>query len=105
MADTLINRAKSPVKVLEPMLMGLPLVAHHVGQAAEFIGDAGVLVPPGDLGGMAAAVSELLANPARRKALGTKARDRVWRSFNWERLCIAAEDAAKYAMRKAGIKA
>ena len=97
MADTLINRAKSPVKVLEPMLVGLPLVAHRVGEVAEFVGDAGVLVPPGDLRGMAEAVCALLADPERRERLGRMAQKRVWERFNWQHLCAAAEDAYRVA--------
>ena len=98
MADNLITRAKSPVKVLEPMLMGLPIVAHRVGQAAEFIGDAGVLVEPGNLLEMADAASTLLSDPARRKQLGEKARERVWTKFNWERLCLKAEQAYRLCL-------
>jgi glycosyltransferase involved in cell wall biosynthesis len=96
MEDTLINRAKSPVKVLEPMVMGLPVVAHRVGQAAEFLGDAGVLVPPGDVTGMADAASVLLDDPALRRTLGQKARERVWTRFNWETLCGSAEEAYEF---------
>jgi glycosyltransferase involved in cell wall biosynthesis len=96
--DNLITRAKSPVKVLEPMLMGLPIVAHRVGQAAEFIGEAGVLVEPGNLHEMAGAVSSLLSDPERRKRMGEKARQRVWTRFNWERLCSQAEAAYKLAL-------
>ncbi len=93
MEDNLITRAKSPVKVLEPMLMGLPIVAHRVGQAAEFIGDAGILVEPGNLPLMADVVSVLLSDAERRKYLGERARKRVWERFNWETLCKEAERA------------
>jgi glycosyltransferase involved in cell wall biosynthesis len=98
MADTLINRAKSPVKVLEPMLMGLPVVAHRVGQAAEFLGDTGMLVEPGDLGGMARAASRLLTHPDQARALGERARTRVWSRFNWDHLSEQAEEAYRYAL-------
>jgi glycosyltransferase involved in cell wall biosynthesis len=98
MADTLINRAKSPVKVLEPMLMGLPVVAHGAGQAAEFLGDAGVLVEPGDLVGMARAASRLLTHPDQARALGERARARVWAQFNWDRLSGQAQQAYRHAL-------
>ncbi len=91
MADTLLNRAKSPVKVIEPMLMGLPIVAHRVGQAADFVGDAGVLVEPGNLEEMARAVSALLSDRNRRSLLGAMAEQRVWNLFNWEGLSGVAE--------------
>lgn len=100
MQDTLLNRAKSPMKVLEPMVMGLPAVAHRVGQAAEFVGNGGVLVPPGDLPCMASAVSTLLRDPARRALLGQEAQARVWERFNWERLSAVAEAAYERALGK-----
>ncbi|HEX9990612.1 MAG TPA: glycosyltransferase family 4 protein [Chloroflexia bacterium] len=93
MSDNLINRAKSPVKLLEPMVMGLPIVAHRVGQVTEFLGDTGVLVQPGDVRGMAVAASTLLSNPDKRKQLGESARKRVWAEFNWEKLSGVAEVA------------
>jgi len=98
--DNLITRAKSPVKVLEPMLMGLPIVAHRVGQATEFIGDTGILVEPGNLRDMAGAVSALLSDSARRKQLGQRAQERVWTKFNWERLCLKAEQAYGVALTR-----
>jgi glycosyltransferase involved in cell wall biosynthesis len=93
MSDNLINRAKSPVKLLEPMVMGLPIVAHRVGQVVEFLGDTGVLVQPGDVRGMAEAASALLGDPGRQKRLGERARQRVWAEFNWEKLSGVAEEA------------
>lgn len=98
MQDTLLNRAKSPMKVLEPMLMGLPLVAHKVGEAAQFVGESGVLVAPGDLEGMGKAVSVLLADPEKRAALGQLARQRAWKEFNWEHLSEKAERAYQNAL-------
>ena len=99
MRDTLLNRAKSPMKLLEPMLIGLPIVAHRVGEAAQFVGDAGVLVPPGNLGGMASSVSALLSDSANRAHLGKQANQRVWSQFNWESLSGRAEDAYDIALR------
>ena len=62
MEDTLLNRAKSPVKVLEPMVLGLPMVAHRVGEVAQFVGDAGVQVAAGDVEGMGREVARLLGD-------------------------------------------
>jgi glycosyltransferase involved in cell wall biosynthesis len=98
MADTLLNRAKSPVKVIEPMLMGIPIVAHRVGQAAEFVGDAGILVEPGNLDAMGRAVSDLLDDRNRRNLLGAMAEQRVWARFNWESLSSVAERAYVVAL-------
>jgi glycosyltransferase involved in cell wall biosynthesis len=100
MQDTLLNRAKSPMKVLEPMLLGIPMVAHRVGQAAEFVGDGGVLVRPGDLPDMASTVSALLRDPALRARLGQRAEARVWERFNWEHLSQVAEAAYEQVLGK-----
>lgn len=100
MEDTLLNRAKSPVKLLELMVMGLPIVAHKVGQTPEFLGDTGVLVEAGDVEAMSDAIAALLSEPERRKRLGEAARRRVWAEFNWERLSGAAERAYLAALGK-----
>ncbi len=99
MRDSLLNRAKSPVKVLEQMLVGLPIVAHRVGQAADFIGDAGLLVEPADVRGMADAASALLLDPQKAKQLGEKARHRAWEHYNWEQLATQAEGAYRVALK------
>jgi glycosyltransferase involved in cell wall biosynthesis len=98
MRDSLINRAKSPVKLLEQMVMGLPIVAHDVGQVPHFLGDAGVLVPHGDVQGMADAAAALLGDPERRARMGEMARERVWAEFDWQRLSEVAERAYTLAL-------
>jgi glycosyltransferase involved in cell wall biosynthesis len=99
MEDTLLNRAKSPVKLLEVMLMGLPVVAHHVGQTPEFLGNAGVLVEAGNVEAMSDAAAALLSDAERRGRLGEKARVRVWAEFNWERLSEVVERAYRAVLR------
>ena len=44
-------------------------MASAVDSLPEVLGEAAVLVPPDDPGALAAALSALLANPARRAAL------------------------------------
>lgn len=98
MRDTLLNRAKSPMKALEPMLLGLPMVAHRVGEVTHYLGDAGVLVPPGSLQQMARAVLDLLADPARRKLLGDRARRRALDEHSWEVGAAEAEWAYRVVL-------
>ncbi len=104
MEDTLLNRAKSPVKLLEVMLVGLPVVAHRVGQTPEFLGDAGVLVEAGNVEAMSDAASALLSDAGRGGMLGEQARARVWAEFNWERLSGVAERAYEAVLRSAGAR-
>ena len=66
-----------PMAVLEAMAAGVPVVASAVGSLPEVLGDeAGVLVPPGDVDALRAAL-ERLGDPAQRQALATAARRRV----------------------------
>jgi glycosyltransferase involved in cell wall biosynthesis len=93
--DTLVNRTKSAVKLLELMAAGLPVVAEAVGQNAEVIepGVSGLLVPPGDVAAFGDAVAGLLDDPARRLALGRAAAERVASAFNWDRRVVDLEAA------------
>ncbi len=67
------------VAVLEAMCAGRAVVASAVGGLRDLIEDGrcGVLVPPGDSEALAAAIGELLADPARRERLASAACERV----------------------------
>jgi glycosyltransferase involved in cell wall biosynthesis len=59
--------------VCEAAAAGVPTVGSEVGGIVDNLGDGGVLVPPGDPGRLAEAITALLADPARRRELGEKA--------------------------------
>jgi glycosyltransferase involved in cell wall biosynthesis len=65
---------------------GLPVVASGVSSLPEIVAhrETGLLVPPGDEGHLAAALTELLDRPETALSLGTAARERVIRMFNKE---------------------
>ena len=65
-----------PLAVVEAMLAELPVVASDVGAVREAVldGRTGLLVPRDDPEALAAAVRELLADPARRRAMGAAGR-------------------------------
>ncbi|MGK5739838.1 glycosyltransferase family 4 protein [Micromonospora sp. URMC 103] len=64
----------------EALRAGVPLVATAVGGLPDLVGDAAVLVPPGDVDAVDAAVRELLDDPRRRAELGAAgaARAATW---------------------------
>ncbi|HEY8526441.1 MAG TPA: glycosyltransferase [Acidimicrobiales bacterium] len=68
-----------PIALLEAMACGVPPVVTRVGGIPEVVTDGrdGVLVDPGDPAGLAAALGALLADPARRAALGAAAAERA----------------------------
>jgi glycosyltransferase involved in cell wall biosynthesis len=64
---------------LEAAASGVPIAASTVGCLPEVVQDGvtGVLVPPGDAGALAAALTELLNNRERAKEMGLAARRRA----------------------------
>lgn len=64
--------------LLEAQASGLPVVAGDGGGVREIVSDiTGILVPPGDAPGFAAAVRSLIVDPSRRAAFAEAARRRV----------------------------
>jgi L-malate glycosyltransferase len=76
------------LSILEAMTFGCPSAAFAVGGIAEVVEDgrSGALVPFGDTAALARAVERLLADPARRDALGTAARERALALFSADRV-------------------
>lgn len=79
--------------VLETMCFGVPSVSTAVGGVPEVIveGETGRLVPFGDVDGLAAAVSGLVLDPARRRELGEAARRRAIARFSTDTVVSAYE--------------
>jgi glycosyltransferase involved in cell wall biosynthesis len=72
------------LSVLEAMVSSLPVVAVRGGAVPEVVGDAGLLAPIDDVAAFAGLVSELLADPGRRAALGAAGRSRALQHFSLE---------------------
>ena len=68
--------------VLEAMQRGTPVVASTTPALAEVAGDAALLVDPTDVQGLAAAISDVLADDALRADLVARGRRRV-EGYSW----------------------
>lgn len=81
------------VALLEAMASRLPIVATAVSGTTQVMtdGETGWLVPPGDADALAAAIKELLSDPAHADVLAGAARERVEEAFG------ARRQAAAYA--------
>jgi glycosyltransferase involved in cell wall biosynthesis len=78
---------------LEALACGKPAVVSNVSALPEAVGDAGLLVRPGDAAELADALQRLLGDAALRAELGARGRAHAAR-FSWER--AAAETVAVY---------
>ena len=70
--------------MVEALLMERGVVASNVGGLPDTVqhGETGLLVPPGDPAALAAAVTELLADPGKRREMGRLGRARCLRQFD-----------------------
>lgn len=84
------------------LAFGKPMVLTDVGGFRELVEEhgAGRLVPPGDLDALAAAVGELLADPAAREDLARRARAAAAGPYSWE--SVARRTIAVYEEVLAG---
>ena len=91
--DTLINRAKCSVKLIDLLSAGVPVVADAVGQNVEYIrhGVTGMLVSSGDVETMAQAVIDLLLDWEKAERLGHCAAQEMPARFSWDRLVLDVE--------------
>jgi glycosyltransferase involved in cell wall biosynthesis len=69
---------------LEAMAAGTAVVASDIAALKEVLGDAALLVPPGDEEALAGALDHLISNDAAREALVSKGRQRA-ALYTWER--------------------
>lgn len=77
-----------PQALLQALAMCCPVVATDVGGIPEIIrdGETGWLVPPGNPAGLARAILEALADPARGRRMGAQGRAIVEAEYSLERM-------------------
>lgn len=72
-----------PVSLMEAMAAELAIVTSRGTGCAEVVGDAGILVDPGDPVELRDAILRLIAAPDEIRALGLRARQRLERHLSW----------------------
>ncbi|HEX6995972.1 MAG TPA: glycosyltransferase family 4 protein [Gammaproteobacteria bacterium] len=75
----------------DALAYGLPIVATEAGAVPDTVGDAGLLVPPGDVDALADALARVLGDAALHAALSARALERARALPTW------ADAAARFA--------
>lgn len=91
-----------PLKILEWMAAGIAVVAPAYDSIRELIedGETGVLFPPGDMDALVESVAQLLVQPERRRAIGTKATAHVRTSLTWRHNAERVIDVCRAAIAR-----
>jgi glycosyltransferase involved in cell wall biosynthesis len=93
-----------PYSVLEAMAAGVPVVATKVGGVPELVDERnGLLVEPGQPDELAEAVSALVADPRRARALGRAGRERVRSEFSLQRMTDAVKAVYREVASAGGV--
>jgi glycosyltransferase involved in cell wall biosynthesis len=90
----------SPLKVMESLACGRPVIAPALGQLTEIVrdGETGLLYPPGDRDAFVDRVRRLAETPALREAMAREARRDAMNRMSWDRV---AQRTADLMMRAA----
>ena len=82
--DSSDTRGQVPAKLFDAMALGRPIVSTRVSMIPEILEGCGLLVEPGDVAGLAAAITRLLDQPDEARALGEAARRRAVERYSFE---------------------
>ncbi len=103
--DRAINAEGFGLSFVEAAASGTPSIAGDSGGVRSAVrdGETGFVVPPTDVGAVAAALRRLVVDPALRRTMGAAGRRAVETHYNWDRVaretldftrtCVAASRA------------
>ena len=78
------TRGQVPAKIFDAMALGRPVVSTRVSMIPEILDGCGLLVEPGDVGALGAAIGRLLDHPDEARALGAAARRRAIERYSFD---------------------
>ena len=85
---------------MEAMAAGCAIITTSAGGCPEVVGNAGLVVAPGDVGALKEALSRLIGNPARAEELGRRAALRARERFSWPAVAAHHEAAYEAVLRR-----
>jgi glycosyltransferase involved in cell wall biosynthesis len=90
----------SPLKLVEYLAAGIPLVTTAQGDIPDLVGAAGLLVQPGSVAELSAALTRLIEDPKLRARLSHAGQLRAT-DFTWDGAAARVEGALEGSLAKA----
>jgi glycosyltransferase involved in cell wall biosynthesis len=100
-SDTEFARYQMPMKLFDAMAMGKPIVASAVSDIPLALEGCGRLVPPDDVGALAAAIVDVLRDPVGAAMLGQRARERCLAQYSIAQIGARLFEVVSRAQRAA----
>jgi glycosyltransferase involved in cell wall biosynthesis len=82
--DTPDTLGQVPAKLFDAMALGRPVVSTRVSMIPEILDGCGLIVEPGDVAALSAAIGRLIDDPAHAQALGARARERCVERYSFD---------------------
>lgn len=97
----------TPVSLIEACAAGRPVIGTQVGGIPDIItpGVNGLLVPSGSSASLAAAIDDLVADPAKRAAMGEAGRRKVLERHGADRMVNELKDLYRNLLERRSLKA
>ena len=98
--DLPIAAAARPVRAVNAMAAGVPLVYAGTGEGADLVrsAGAGIVTAPGDGEAIAGAIRELLADPATARSMGQRGRAYIERHLTWAAIVRRFQDEVAHQL-------
>jgi glycosyltransferase involved in cell wall biosynthesis len=93
-------RGQMPMKLYDALAMGKPVIVTDVSDMAATVIGCGLVVPPRDVGALAAAIGRLADDPALRRQLGDAGRERCVRLYSDDAVRPALLDVLDLAIAR-----
>ncbi|MBI5873493.1 MAG: glycosyltransferase family 4 protein [Candidatus Omnitrophica bacterium] len=96
--ETDVTKCKSPLKIVEYLAGGKPIVASNVGEVSAMLAGVGMLTKAGDFNSLAKGINTFLADKNLREKMGRLARKRAETKYRWANTAQNLLNAYKKAM-------
>jgi glycosyltransferase involved in cell wall biosynthesis len=82
--QTPFGEAQVPAKIFDAMAMARPIVSTAISDIPQILDGCGLVVPPGDVAAISAAIKRLIDSPEEAAHLGKQARVRCVKQYSWD---------------------